>query len=78
MEKSILKDIVHQMIGISMQQFENSFDGSNISDKDKEYCFKLLYKYEKDFLNKVKNEKIKNSFNVLEMVNIGQKIKGEE
>jgi hypothetical protein len=48
-QKKLLKDIVHQMIGTTLQGFDLAFDESKITEEDKNYCLALISKYENEF-----------------------------
>ena len=52
--KSILKDIVHQMIGVTLQGFDCSIDDSAMTEKDKENCYWSVPSGNE----KIKNERI--------------------
>lgn len=70
MKKKDIKDIVHQMICMSMDSFDCSFEDSIMNEEDKEYAFSIFKKYQDHFHNKVKNSNLHLKANVSELVNI--------
>ena len=69
-KKSDLKDIVHQMISVSMETFDLAFDDSDMTSDDKQYCQDLYKHYKTHFANKIKCDAFRNKHNVVDMVQI--------
>lgn len=76
LKKQDIKDMVHQMISVTLQGFSESFDETKMSEEEKRYAFNLIKKYEKLFEEKIVDENFKKLMDVNDLADYAAKKSG--